>query len=98
MFRWCHHLSLGQERVTEKSNEIIAIPYLLRKIDIRKALITIDAMGTQNELARAIIEGKEKYCLAAKGNQRSSYEDILEYIKEKGFLKSRRRKACTIAR
>ena len=78
-FDGAHHLSLGQERVTEKSNEIIAIPYLLRKIDIRKAIITIDAMGTQKEIARVIIEGKGQYCLAVKGNQRSLYE---EYVRK----------------
>ena len=91
-FDGAHHLSLGQERVTEKSNEIIAIPYLLRKIDIRKAIITIDAMGTQKEIARVIIEGKGQYCLAVKGNQRSLYEDILEYVEEKGLLEKLEKK------
>lgn len=79
-------ISLGQERVLEKSNEIVAIPWLLRKIDIRQAVITIDAMGTQKNIAEQIIDARGHYCLAVKRNQPNLYEDIVEYVHDKGFL------------
>src|SRR5436305_3705527 len=62
-------LSLGQVACAEKSNEITAIPELLRLVDIQGAIITIDAMGTQKAIAAQIIEGGGDYILALKGNQ-----------------------------
>src|ERR671916_707162 len=62
-------LSLGQVACAEKSNEITAIPELLRLVDIEGAIITIDAMGTQRAIAEQIIAGKADYVLALKGNQ-----------------------------
>ncbi|HEM5106703.1 TPA: ISAs1 family transposase [Streptococcus suis] len=61
-------ISLGQERVLDKSNEIVTIPWLLRKIDIRKAIVTIDAMGTQKNIAELIIDSRGHYCLSVKRN------------------------------
>src|SRR5271157_5637722 len=61
-------LSLGQVACAEKSNEITAIPELLKLVDIKGAIITIDAMGTQKAIAAQIIEGKADYVLALKGN------------------------------
>ncbi len=60
-------LSLGQVACAEKSNEITAIPELLRLVDIKGAIITIDAMGTQKAIAAQIIEGKADYVLAPEG-------------------------------
>lgn len=54
-------ISLSQVAVNEKSNEITAIPRLLRTIDIRKDIVTIDAMGTQTEIVNEIIKGKGDY-------------------------------------
>ena len=54
-------LSLGQVACAEKSNEITAIPELLRLVDIQGAIITIDAMGTQKAIAEQIIEGEADY-------------------------------------
>src|SRR5881227_623682 len=62
-------LSLGQVACAEKSNEITAIPELLRLVDIHGAIITIDAMGTQRAIAEQIIKNDADYVLALKGNQ-----------------------------
>ncbi len=62
-------LSLGQVACDEKSNEITAIPEILRLVDIEGAIITIDAMGTQKAIAAQILAGKADYVLALKGNQ-----------------------------
>jgi len=64
-----NHISLGQVVVDEKSNEITAIPKLLKILELSGCLVTIDAMGCQVEIARAIVEAKADYVLAAKDNQ-----------------------------
>jgi predicted transposase YbfD/YdcC len=75
-------LSLGQVACAEKSNEITAIPELLRLVDIKHAIITIDAMGTQKAIAAQIIEGEADYLLALKGNQESLHRAVMAYINE----------------
>jgi len=75
-------LSLGQVACAEKSNEITAIPELLRLVDIEGAIITIDAMGTQKAIAARIIEGKADYVLALKGNQETLHQAVIDYIDE----------------
>lgn len=62
-------LSLAQQVVDEKSNEIPAIPELLKKLDITRAMVTVDAMGCQTEIAAQIREQKADYLLGVKGNQ-----------------------------
>lgn len=69
-------LTLGQRQVDGKSNEITAIPPLLRMLELKGAIVTIDAMGCQKEIAATIIEGKGHYCLAVKGNQETLEKDI----------------------
>ena len=64
-----NHISLGQVVVDEKSNEITAIPKLLEILELSGALVTIDAMGCQTEIARDIVEAGGDYVLAVKGNQ-----------------------------
>ena len=81
-----HHLSLGQVAVDEKSNEIIAIPQLLRTIDIRKGIVTTDAIGTQTAIVDTIIKGKADYCLAVKGNQETLYDDVKLYFSDATLL------------
>jgi len=73
-------LSLGQVACAEKSNEITAIPELLRLVDIRGAIVTIDAMGTQKAIAEQIIEGGADYVLALKGNQETLHQAVIDYI------------------
>jgi predicted transposase YbfD/YdcC len=75
-------LSLGQVPCGDKSNEITAIPELLRLVDIRGAIITIDAMGTQKAIAEQIIDGEGDYVLALKGNQEKLYEAVADHIAE----------------
>ena len=71
-------LSLGQVACAEKSNEITAIPELLRLVDIKGAIITIDAMGTQKAIAAQIIEGEADYVLALKGNQETLHQAVID--------------------
>ena len=73
-------LSLGQVACAEKSNEITAIPELLRLVDIKGAIITIDAMGTQKAIAAQIIDGKADFVLALKGNQETLHQQVMDYI------------------
>ncbi len=75
-------LSLGQVACAEKSNEITAIPELLRLVDIKGAIITIDAMGTQKAIAGQIIEGEADYVLALKGNQETLHQAVIDHIHE----------------
>jgi predicted transposase YbfD/YdcC len=63
-----HRLLLGQVKVASKSNEITAIPALLKLLDISGCIITLDAMGTQKEIARDIIDYKADYVLCLKAN------------------------------
>jgi predicted transposase YbfD/YdcC len=70
------HVSLGQVAVAEGSNEIPAIPKLLGLLDLEGALVTIDALGCQKEVAQEIRERGADYLLAVKGNQGRLYEDI----------------------
>jgi predicted transposase YbfD/YdcC len=75
-------LSLGQLACAEKSNEITAIPELLRLVDIKGAIITIDAMGTQKAIAEQIIEGEADYVLALKGNQETLHGAVIDHVHE----------------
>ena len=73
-------LSLGQVSCAEKSNEITAIPELLRLVDIKGTIITIDAMGTQKAIAAQIVDSGADYVLAVKGNQETLERGLLEHI------------------
>ena len=75
-------LSLGQVACAEKSNEITAIPELLRLVDIKGAIITIDAMGTQKTIAAQIVDGDADYVLALKGNQETLHQAVIDYVDE----------------
>jgi len=81
-------LVLGQVKVAEKSNEIVAIPKLLDMLAIEGAIVTIDAMGCQRDIAQKVIDKKADYVLALKGNQGSLKEDVELFVAEqkaKGF-------------
>jgi predicted transposase YbfD/YdcC len=75
-------LVLGQVKVAESSNEIVAIPKLLEMMAIEGAIVTIDAIGCQRDIARTIIDKKADYVLALKGNQGSLREDVDVFIAE----------------
>ena len=75
-----NHISLGQVVTDQKSNEITAIPKLLEMLDISGSLVTIDAMGCQTKIARAIIDQKADYVLAAKDNQPTLTQGIANHF------------------
>src|SRR5437588_285986 len=75
-------LSMGQVACAEKSNEITAIPELLRLVDIQGTIITIDAMGTQKAIAAEIIDREADYVLALKGNQETLHQAVIDHIDE----------------
>jgi predicted transposase YbfD/YdcC len=75
-----NHISLGQIATDAKSNEITAIPKLLEMLEIAGALVTIDAMGCQVEIAKAIVERKADYCLAVKQNQPTLFDGIVNFF------------------
>jgi predicted transposase YbfD/YdcC len=75
-------VSLGQVAVDEKSNEIPAIPELLQLLDVRGALVSIDAMGCQKEIAAAIVAKGGDYLLAVKGNQPTLLAEIQECLEK----------------
>ena len=71
-----NELVLGQRKVDEKSNEITAIPELLKMLAISGCIVTIDAMGTQTSIAKTIIDRQADYVLSVKENQGHLFEDI----------------------
>jgi predicted transposase YbfD/YdcC len=73
-------LVLGQVKTEEKSNEITAIPELLDVLDIKKCLITIDAMGCQKKIAEKVISKDGDYLLAVKDNQKNLYDAIKQVV------------------
>lgn len=77
-----NHLILGQQEVAEGSNEITAIPELLRVLDLKGALVTIDAAGCQVDIARQIREQGGDYLLAVKGNQPTLHEACTRLLLE----------------
>jgi predicted transposase YbfD/YdcC len=79
-------LVLAQVKVNEKSNEIVAIPALLDMMAIEGAVVTIDAMGCQRDIAKKIIDKKADYILALKGNQGTLREDVEVFANEQKAL------------
>ncbi len=75
-----NRLVLGQVKVDEKSNEITAIPELLRALALTGCIVTIDAMGCQRNMAEQIIDGEADYVLALKGTQGTLHEDVANYF------------------
>lgn len=73
-------LALGQVKVQDKSNEITAIPELLRALELKGCIVTIDAMGCQKEIAAQIAEKKADYVLALKGNHAAVHEEVKQFF------------------
>ena len=76
-------LSLGQVACDEKSNEITAIPALLKLVDVSGGVVTIDAMGRQKEIAGAVVAAKGDYLLALKGNQGTLHQAVVDHVLER---------------
>jgi predicted transposase YbfD/YdcC len=77
-----NHISLGQVTTDAKSNEITAIPKLLEMLEISGALVTIDAMGCQTEIAKQIVAQDGDYCLAVKGNQQTLHRGLMAFFED----------------
>lgn len=75
-------LVLGQEKVSDKSNEITAVPILLDNLDIRGATVTIDAMGCQYKIADKIIAKEGNYIFSLKGNHSNLSDDVKLYLQD----------------
>jgi predicted transposase YbfD/YdcC len=80
-FCHAHGVSLAQIRTQQKSNEITAIPELLRVLDLEGCIVSIDAMGCQEDIANQIAEQKGYYILAVKNNQPSLFESLEDTFK-----------------
>jgi predicted transposase YbfD/YdcC len=81
-------LVLGQLKTEEKSNEITAIPKLLKMLEIRGCIVTIDAMGCQKDICKTIVDRKADYVLALKGNNSNLHDDVkmfFQYQKQSDF-------------
>jgi predicted transposase YbfD/YdcC len=73
-------LVLGQLKVSDKSNEITAVPELLRVLELSGCIVTLDAMGCQKKIAQEIIEADADYVLALKGNQETVHEEVKSFL------------------
>jgi len=73
-------LVLAQQKVDDKSNEITAIPKLLKLLELKGAVVTIDAMGCQKAITQDIIDGGGDYAIAVKGNQKNLHEQIKSHF------------------
>jgi predicted transposase YbfD/YdcC len=73
-------LVLGQWKVADKSNEITAVPELLRVLELGGCIVTMDAMGCQKRIAKEIVEADADYVLALKGNQETVHEEVKTFL------------------
>jgi predicted transposase YbfD/YdcC len=73
-------LVLGQWKVADKSNEITAVPQLLRVLEVAGCIVTLDAMGCQKKIAKEIVEADADYVLALKGNQEKVHEEVKSFL------------------
>jgi predicted transposase YbfD/YdcC len=86
---WCHEnqVTLAQERVDQKSNEITAVPNLLKLLDLKHRIVTLDAMGMQKETCEQIITQGGDYVISLKGNQGTLHKDVMSYFNDTRLLK-----------
>ena len=96
-----NHLVLGQQKVDDKSNEITAIPALLKTLEISGCIITIDAIGTQTKIAKLIVGAEADYILSVKENQGKLYQDItalFAYDRQRNFQEAPYEYAKTVGK
>ncbi len=84
-----NEILLGQRATDVKSNEITAIPALLALLDIRKSVITIDAMGCQKDIAKTIVDKGADYVFGLKGNHPTLHQEVLSAFEEEALAKAR---------
>jgi predicted transposase YbfD/YdcC len=75
-------LVLGQWKVADKSNEITAVPQLLRVLELSGCIVTVDAMGCQKKIAKEVVEADADYVLALKGNQETVHDEVKTFLDE----------------
>ncbi len=75
-------LTLAQRTVGSKSNEIPAVPELIKELDISGCMVVADALNCQIETAKAVVEAKADYLLSVKGNQKALMNDIEQYVQD----------------
>ena len=80
-------ISLVQDYISEKTNEIPMGPKLLEKLNLKNCVVTADALNTQVDTIKAILKGKADYVLPVKENQKLTYEEIKMYYTDKNFIK-----------
>ena len=86
-------MCIAQDYIDEKSNEIPMGPELLKKLNLEGCVVTADALNTQVDTIKAIIEGKADYVLPVKENQKATHEEIRDYYKDEEFLKEIQQKS-----
>jgi len=84
-------LVLGQLKVEEKSNEITAVPELLRVLELAGCIVTVDAMGCQKKIAKEIVEADADYVLALKGNQEKVHDEVRTFLMSTVLEKKQKR-------
>lgn len=79
---WAHSngLVLGQLKVADKSNEITALPKLLRALELSGCIVTVDALGTQKQIAKEITEADANYVMALKGNHEVVHDEVKTFL------------------
>ncbi len=93
-----NHLVLGQTGVDDKSNEITAIPELLKLLELKGAIVTIDAMGCQKDIAAEVVEGGGDYVLAVKDNQPTLHAALQEHFENRHAQRRRGRRQHHVSR
>ncbi len=82
-------VTLSSTRIGEKTNEIPEAQAVLKKLDLRKCVVTADALNTQKETAHSIVkDAHADYCLALKANQQNAYADVRDYFSDEGLRKA----------
>lgn len=86
---WCeaNQLVLGHQKVVPTSNEITTIPKLLRLLDVKNRIVTIDAIGAQREICQQILDQEGDYLIALKKNQRTLQDDVQTYFQDPALQK-----------
>lgn len=79
-------LTLAQETVQSKSNEIPAVQELIKTLEIERCMVVADALNCQIQTAQAIIDAKADYLLSAKGNQKELMNDIAAYVQDENYV------------
>ena len=79
-------MCIDQEMIEEKTNEITAIPDVIKRLNIKGVICTWDALNTQKNTVKAVVEGKGDYVGALKGNQGTFYQDVIDYFDEDRLL------------